>query len=394
MARIGHAPRAEIPYRNVRTSRKVALPFMYPFRRIAGACLLSVSGLCLSACASFSSVGRISYAAQASDPLATYPLTGDTLPVLDPSIIRQGDTYYAFSTDVTGFKSSGNLPIHCSPDKIHWTRCGSVFPNGIPRWIPRRLSGVTGLWAPDISYFNGEYHLYYNASTLYTQRTVIGLVTNTTLDSTDPAYKWIDRGVVLQSKNGDDFNALDPNVFIDADGQIWLTFGSYWSGIKQRQVDPASGMLLASNPTRYNLATRPGVRDDAIEGASLVRHGNYYYLFVSMDHCCTASTATDDYKQAVGRSTSPHGPFVDENGTPMMKGGGTILLKGDGSWNAPGGGTAYLDPTNGDSLLIFHAQNLQEGGTPHVWLKNLAWQNDWPVLADISSASSTPKAAD
>jgi len=332
-------------------------------------------------------VERVSYAA-ASDLLATYPLTGDTLPVLDPSIIRQGAMYYAFSTDVAGFAAAGNLPIHCSADKIKWTRCGSVFPNGMPSWISRKLSGVKGLWAPDISYFNGEYHLYYNASTLYTQRTVIGLATNATLDPADPAYSWVDRGPVLQSKDGDDFNALDPNIFIDTDGEIWLTFGSYWSGIKQRQIDPSTGMLLASNPTRYNLATRPGVPDDAVEGASLVHHGKYYYLFVSMDHCCTASTATDDYKQAVGRSASPHGPFSDQHGTPMMKGGGTILLKGDGSWNAPGGGTAYLDPTNGDCLLIFHAQKLEEGGTPHVWLKNLAWHDDWPVLKDISSASS------
>jgi len=360
---------------------------MFWSRRIAGACLLSVSSLWLSACASISSAGRISYTAQASDPLAAYPLTGDTLPVLDPSIIRQGGTYYAFSTDVAGFAASGNIPIHCSADKINWSRCGSVFPHGMPAWISRQLSGVTGLWAPDISYFNGEYHLYYNASTLYTQRTVIGLATNTTLDPADPAYKWLDRGVVLHSKDGDDYNALDPNIFIDSDGQIWLTFGSYWSGIKQRQINPATGMLLASNPARYNLATRPGVPDDAVEGASLVHHGNYYYLFVSLDHCCTASTSTDNYKQAVGRSTSPHGPFVDQQGTPMMKGGGTILLRGDSAWNAPGGGTAYLDPDNGESLLIFHAQNLHEGGTPHVWLKNLAWQNGWPVLTDISSAS-------
>lgn len=356
---------------------------MYCFRRIVGACLLSVCLLWLSACASMSAVG--SYAAQESDPLAAYSLAGDTLPVLDPSIIRQGDTYYAFSTDVAGFASSGNLPIHCSRDKVNWTRCGSVFPHGMPPWVSRRLSGVAGLWAPDISYFQGEYHLYYNASILYSQRTVIALVTNSTLDATDPAYKWVDRGVVLASKDGDDFNALDPNIFTDNDGQIWLTYGSYWTGIKQRQIDPATGMLLASNPTRYSLATRPGVADNAIEGASLVRHGGYYYLFISIDHCCTASTATDNYKQAVGRSTSPHGPFVDRNGTPMMKGGGTILLKGDAAWNAPGGGTAYLDPDTGDSLLVFHAQDLHQGGTPHLWLKALGWQNDWPVLTNLST---------
>jgi arabinan endo-1,5-alpha-L-arabinosidase len=244
---------------------------------------------------------------------------------------------------------------------------------------------VVGLWAPDISYFNGEYHLYYNGSMLGTQRTVIGLATNTTLDPADPGYKWIDRGLVLESKNGDDFNALDPNILIDSDGSVWLTYGSYWSGIKQQQVDPGTGKLLPSNSARYNLAFRPGVPDDAIEGASLVHRGNYYYLFVSVDHCCTPSTATDNYKQAVGRSTSPHGPFVDEDGTPMMDGGGSILLQGDGNWNAPGGGTAYLDADSGESLLIFHAQSLPEGGVPHVWVKALTWVNGWPVFGDAAS---------
>jgi arabinan endo-1,5-alpha-L-arabinosidase len=362
---------------------------MYRLTRLTGACLLAVSALWLSSCANTSAIGKPSVAAQKSDPLASYTLTGDTLPVLDPSIIRQGSTYYAFSTDVAGFASSGSLPIHCSQDKVQWTLCGSVFPQGIPSWIKAKYPGIAGLWAPDISYFNGEYHLYYNASTLYTQRTVIALVTNTTLDPTDPNYKWVDHGVVLESKDGDDYNALDPNIFIDTDGQIWMTYGSYWSGIKQRQIDPSTGMLLASNSTRYDLAFRPGVPDDALEGASLVHHGDYYYLFVSIDHCCTASTATDNYKQAVGRSTSPHGPFVDENGTPMMKGGGTVLLQGDGTWNAPGGGTAYLDADSGDSLLIFHAQSLPEGGKPHVWVKPLAWTNDWPGFEESTTVTAS-----
>jgi arabinan endo-1,5-alpha-L-arabinosidase len=236
------------------------------------------------------------------------------------------------------------------------------------------------LWAPDISFFNGEYHLYYTGSTLHSQRTVIGLATNSTLDSSDPAYKWIDRGMVLESKPGDDFNALDPSILVDSDGSVWLTYGSYWSGIKQRQIDGDTGMLLASNATRYDLATRPGVPNDPIEGAAIVHHGNYYYLFVSVDYCCEADVASDDYKQAVGRSSSPHGPFVDEDGTPMMNGGGTVLLKGDGSWNAPGGGTPYFDPENGDSLLIFHAHKLAENNRPYQWLKSLDWVNDWPVI--------------
>ncbi len=347
--------------------------------RSAGACLLPLLLLSVCSCG-ISAIGHLSYAVAATDPLSSYPLTGDTLPVLDPSIIRQGSTYYAFSTDVAGSANGNYLPIHCSQDKVNWTACGSIFAGAMPAWVTAKVPGVIGLWAPDVSFFNGEYHVYYNGSTLHSQQTVIGLVTNTTLDPNDPAYKWVDRGLVLESNPGDDFNALDPNILVDSDGSVWLTYGSYWSGIKQRQIDPATGMLQASNPTRYDLATRPGVPNDPIEGASLVHRGSYYYLFVSVDYCCEQDAASNDYKQAVGRSSSPHGPFVDEAGTPMMSGGGTVLLQGDGTWNAPGGGTAYLDATGGDSLIIFHAHNLKRSNHPYQWLKSLEWVNDWPSI--------------
>src|SRR4051812_12124971 len=162
-------------------------------KRIAGVCLASVCFFAMTSCGVIPR-GNLSFASNASDPLAIYGQLGDIDPVLDPSIVRQGDTWYAFSTDVAGYPEQGNLPIHCSKDKVNWNLCGSVFPDGIPKWVKREVPKVIGLWAPDISYFNGEYHVYYNGSTLHTQQTVIGLVTNTTLDPTDPGYAWVDRG--------------------------------------------------------------------------------------------------------------------------------------------------------------------------------------------------------
>ena len=364
---------------------------MLSLRKAAGAGLLAVSALWVSACgnavqasadpSSLSSTeGSISYAAAGADPLATYSQTGDTGPVHDPSIIREGNIYYAFTTDVIGLPARNFLPIRCSQDKVNWRACGSIFPTAMPGWVVAKVPGILGLWAPDVSYFNGEYHVYYAGSTLGSQQSVIGLVTNTTLDATDPHYQWVDRGEVLESRMGDDFNAIDPNIFIDGDGSIWMTYGSYWTGIKQRQVDPATGLLLASNPTRYSLATRPGVPNNPIEGASLVHHGDYYYLFVSIDYCCNQNVASDNYKEAVGRSTGPHGPFYDESGTPMMKGGGTVLLQANADWNAPGGGTAWIDGETGESLLIFHALHMTEGGAMYQWVKELNWVNDWPVI--------------
>jgi arabinan endo-1,5-alpha-L-arabinosidase len=356
--------------------------------RSAAVCLLSGCVLSMCACGHVvqastqaSSEGNISFGNNATSPLASYTLTGDTQPVRDPSIIRQGSMYYAFTTDTLGLPPGNYLPIRCSQDKISWTACGSVFPTAMPAWVVAKIPGIAGLWAPDVSYFNGLYHVYYAGSTLHSQLSVIGLVTNATLDPTDPSYKWVDQGEVIESDPGDDFNAIDPNILTDTDGRVWITYGSYWSGIKQRQIDPTTGMLLASNATRYNLATRPNVPGDPIEGASLVHQGSYYYLFVSIDYCCNEDASTDNYKEAVGRATSAHGPFYDEDGTPMMNGGGTVLLEGDGTWNAPGGGTAYLNPASGDSLIVFHALNMQNGAF-YMWVNNLSWVNGWPVIAN------------
>src|ERR1700744_6239629 len=114
---------------------------MNPTRRLAGVCLLSAALFCLCSCgnsvqasssSSASSEGNISFAPESADPLATYALTGDTQPVHDPSIIRQGTTYYAFTTDVIGLPLANYLPIRCSQDKINWSACGSIFPKAMP----------------------------------------------------------------------------------------------------------------------------------------------------------------------------------------------------------------------------------------------------------------------
>jgi arabinan endo-1,5-alpha-L-arabinosidase len=148
----------------------------------------------------------------------------------------------------------------------------------------------------------------------------------------------------------------------------------------QRQIDPTTGMLLAANPVRYQLAARPDISGDPIEGASLVEHGGYYYLFLSVDHCCENSFPEDDYKQMVGRSTSPNGPVVDAEGVPLMLGGGSILVEGNSGWRAPSGGTVYLDPQRGNDMIVFHALDMDQDGDAGLWLKTVSWQNGWPVL--------------
>jgi len=107
-------------------------------------------------------------------------------------MIKDGDTYYLYST-------GDNIPIRCSADMKIWTSCGSVFRANLD-WVVKAVPGVTQLWAPDIVFHDGKYYLYYAASTMGSNGSAIGLATNTTLDPANPAYAWVDQGMVVSSQ--------------------------------------------------------------------------------------------------------------------------------------------------------------------------------------------------
>ncbi len=325
-----------------------------------------------------SASASLSLVVDAAGPLTNYEFTGDTSPVHDPSIIRQGSTDYLFSTDASSTQG-GFIPIRCSTDKIAWKGCGYVF-TSLPSWIADAVPAATEIWAPDISFFNGLYHVYYAVSSFGSNTSAIGLVTNTTLDSTNPNYSWVDQGLILQSSSSDNFNAIDPNILVDAGGSVWLTYGSFWGGIYQQQIDPATGKIQSGSAVNH-LAERAGdVPNDPIEGSSLVYKNGYYYLFVSWDYCCETNPAQSDYKIVVGRGSSPNGPFLDQSGVDMAAGGGTILLQGDSTWAGPGGQTAYIDSTDGD-LIVFHSLLLSQNGLDYLFVRSLTWDNNnWPVI--------------
>jgi arabinan endo-1,5-alpha-L-arabinosidase len=312
-------------------------------------------------------------------------LSGDYPITHDPSITREGNTYYVFAT--TANANKGQFPIRCSNDLLAWKLCGYVF-DKIPAWIHEASPTTRELWAPDISYFQGKYHLYYAYSAFGVNTSGIALATNETLDLQSPKYHWQDEGLVLKSTQTDDFNAIDPNIVFDEQGRPWLSFGSFWGGIKMRQIDPATGKPLAANPTLYSLAARvapdkpeppkPGLPADwqAIEAPFIVRHGEYYYLFVSFDLCCRGTRS--NYRTMVGRSRQVTGPYMDADGKPMLKGGGTQLLQPNSRWIGPGGESVLLRP-EGD-IIVFHAYDAITG-KPALQISTLTWENGWPHAA-------------
>jgi arabinan endo-1,5-alpha-L-arabinosidase len=347
--------------------------------RVALVAVCSLGAAFLTSCAN-GTTSKIPAETASANPLAVYQLQGDVSLVHDPTIIREGSTYYVLSTDASStLAQGGNLPILCSTDKINWTSCGQVF-SSIPAWVQTLYPGITELWAPDVSFFNGLYHVYYAASSFGSQSSSIGMATATSM-----AGPWTDSGApVLQSTTGSAYNAIDPNILVDYGTgttvqHVWLTFGSFYGGIYQREIDPASGELLATNATLYHLASQPGVTGNPIEGASLVQKNGYYYLFVSLGSCCNSVFTTDTYEIAVGRGSSPNGPFVDENGTNMLNAGGTVILSSSGEFTAPGGESVYTDATDGD-LITFHALSNNQNGLDYLFVNSLTWPNNWPLI--------------
>src|SRR4029077_12012531 len=134
-----------------------------------------------------------------------------------PSMIWDGSRYYLFATNTLTYRSSADL--------LTWTNAGNWLP-GVPTWVSS-ATGATGLWAPDISYFNGQFHVYYAGSTFGSNTSVIGLATNPTLDSTSASYHWTDQGLIVQTVTANNYNAIDPNVSFDDTGAPWLAFGSF-----------------------------------------------------------------------------------------------------------------------------------------------------------------------
>ncbi|HEY3026538.1 MAG TPA: arabinan endo-1,5-alpha-L-arabinosidase [Pyrinomonadaceae bacterium] len=299
-------------------------------------------------------------------------LQGDIRQVHDPGIIKDGDTYYLFST-------RAGIAVRCSKDLVSWRLCGDVFAH-LPQWAVKDVPGLRGLWAPDVSYFNGKYHLYYSVSTFGSNRSSIGLATNQTLDPNSSEYRWQDQGKIISSYPTDDWNAIDPNIVLDEEGQPWLSFGSFWSGIKLRKIDPETGQLSARNTTLYSLASRPRTPESpgAIEAPAIIRKNGYYYLFVSFDFCCRGVAST--YNIRVGRSRLLTGPYVDRAGKPMMEGGGTIVVTSAKRWHGPGH-CAVLQERSGDKL-VYHAYDADARGTPTLRIAPIVWDAaGWPTVS-------------
>jgi len=337
--------------------------------------------------------------------------------VHDPSVIRVGSQFYVFGSHLAAARSS---------DLMNWTRIADGVNDANPLFdkVGTALadtfawSQVSDLWAADVAQLDdGKFYMYYNSCKGDSPRSALGLAV---ADAVEGPYR--NRQILLKSgmwglssEDGSVYdasrhpNAVDPQVFKDADGKLWMVYGSYSGGIFILALDPSTGLPLAGQGYGRHLM---GGNHARIEGAYVLYspQSRHYYLFTSFGGLDAAGA----YQLRVARASRPDGPYLDAQGQDMasVKGAaGTVFddasiaphgqkLMGNHQWQ-PSAGTggaalgyvsaghnsAYYDPASGQYFLIFHSRFPGRGEQHEIRVHELFINEDgWPVVAPFRYA--------
>lgn len=286
--------------------------------------------------------------------------------VHDPTIVKCGDTWYMYGTDASYgnvLNGYGHYPYKTSKDLVTWYYTGCAMTQTPPTWIKDSLNAIRarlglaaiaspsyGYWSPCVRKVGSKYRMYYsviidnyignglqnttaNFDNTWTERSFIGM-----MESTDLATnKWVDKGYVISSVSDKTswarsstsdwsayfkWNAIDPTYIVTPEGDHWLIYGSWHSGIPEVKLDSATG-----KPTKLSVLADYGTRiarrinNDANrwqgqEGPEIMYNPKtgYYYLFLAYDELSV------NYNTRVCRSKTITGPFYGYNGANVTLG--------------------------------------------------------------------------
>jgi len=319
----------------------------------------------------------------------SYFLKWSVYNVHDPSVLKIGDYYYMYSTDVGyGISVRAGIQIRKSKDLVEWTFVGWVF-NSLPPMGANYISQAGGtafqsLWAPYIMKATTGYRLYYSLSSAVSRLSVIGLAT-----ATSPEGPWTETGLVVTSKNDNvtQTNAIDPTVVITPAGEYWMYYGSAYDGIYVLKLDASTGLTSSAGDKGVRVVQRGSTGSSIngnLEGAEIIYNAaqSKYYLFMSYDWLQTK------YNVRVARSNTPQGPFLDFNGndvnvphdaSPMIV--APYQFMGHGGWQ----GTAHCGVFKDDAGQYYMAHQGRPGVSSYsmdLHVRKIFWMdNGWPVVS-------------
>ncbi|KAL6704234.1 hypothetical protein ACN47E_008402 [Coniothyrium glycines] len=306
------------------------------------------------------------------------PCHGHCTYVLDPSILYDEGLYWRFST-------SKNIQVASAPSlEGPWTYKGSLLPQG----TSIKLYDNQDIWAPTVTKLDGLYYCHYAVSEMFAHNSKIGLATSKSLEP----GTWTDHGEI-NIPFSEHWNAIDPYVFRESpESPMYFTFGSHWNGIHQFELQSHAELAAFAGPVDRitNIARNTTSNMDVMEGATMFKHADFYYLFFSAGVCC--NTEKDGlapiervYRVAVCRAGTATGPFRDAKGRDCLNdNGGTVILASHGEIYAPGGQDITVHPDSGRTMISYHYIRTSVGydnEQKFYGFNYLEWSGDgWPVL--------------
>ena len=276
------------------------------------------------------------------------------------------------------------LPMFRSDDLLHWQYVGDAF--DAP---PPQAQADAGIWAPELAYADGRYLLYYAITDVVDAESpepgchsdsAIGVAA-----ADSPLGPWKPQpGLVVPPRRsqaqGCHFHwTIDPDLVTTPEGRKWLLYGSYDGGLFVQALD-SSGLRVQGAAVQI----APG---DRYEGPEVVFKDGWYTLFVSASNCCNGELT--GYAVFAGRSRDITGPYVDEQGRPLLaarSGGTPVIVQHGDRWIGLGHNSVF-QTVDGRWWSVHHAvdrgQGRWRGSTltrRPVLIGELAWVDGWPRL--------------
>jgi beta-xylosidase len=274
----------------------------------------------------------------------------------DPSVIRVGADYWATATSS---EWAPHFPLLHSRDLVNWEVRGHVFAT-MPAWAK------SNFWAPEIAADRGRYFIYYTAREAASNRLAVAVAS-----ADHPAGPYTDHGPLVAQEAG----SIDAVPFTDAEGVRWLLWKE--DGNSRKLPTPIWIQRLRADGIALEGERREILRNDAkwegavVEGAFVVRRGEYYYLFYSGGACCGRGC---DYALGVARAKHLLGPWEKCPANP--------ILAGNAAWRCPGHGSIVAD-AEGRQWLLYHsyaAQGFVATGRQMLLDEVVFGADGWPTI--------------
>ncbi|WP_419698632.1 family 43 glycosylhydrolase [Mucilaginibacter sp. NFX135] len=196
---------------------------------------------------------------------------------------------------------------------------------------------------------------------------------NKSLDPKSPDFKYSDPVKVASSDGIEDNDAIDPGLLLDpTDGRLWLSYGTYFGYIRLVELDPKTGKRVEGNKA-LNIAID-------CEATDLLYRDGWYYLLGTHGTCCDGPNST--YNIVVGRSRKITGPYIDNIGRSMLKGGGKMVVAAGDRLIGPGHFGRVVVADGVEKMSCHYEADLDQSGRSVLGIRPLLWKNGWPVAGD------------